>query len=403
MRILFLSYAYPNAGQPQLATFNRTMLAALSTTHEVRVIAPVPFMQRWKQSPVTPGFRALPDVSAEYPTFYYPPRICREQYDRCMWWSIRHTVRRTIAKFQPDVVLSYWAHPDGAVAVRAATEAGLPAVVMVGGSDVLVLGRSGRRREVILRTLHAAAAVITVSQDLADVLREDGLPAHKLFVVPRGIDSTVFHPGDRHAARKLLGLPLDRPVLIGVGRLVEVKDWPTWLQACVELRRRGVSPACYVLGSGPLEEALRRQIEALGLTETVELRGPQTQAELALWYRAADLTVLSSQSEGVPNVLLETQATGGSFVATDVGGISEIADPVYDRLVAPGQPAALAQAIFDRLRHAPPEGYARRFEPASSLTTARRLAEILQATRNSTPPQTTEYVQKTDSAELSRF
>lgn len=384
MRILFLSYAYPNAGQPQLATFNRTMLAGLSATHEVRVIAPVPFLQRWKHPPATPGFRVLPNVMAEYPAFYYPPKFCRQQYDRFLWWSIRGAVGRTLAEFRPDVILSYWAHPDGAVAVRAGQTAGIPAVVMVGGSDVLVLGRSGPRREAILKTLHAAAAVITVSQDLADVLREDGIPANKTFVVPRGIDSTVFHPGDRETARQELGLPLDRPVLIGVGRLVDVKDWPTWLQACAELRQRGLSPACYVLGSGPLEETLRRQVESLGLTGTVEFRGSQTQTQLAEWYQAADLTVLSSLSEGVPNVLLETLAAGGSFVATNVGGISEIADPVFDRLVTPGQPLALAHAIVDRLRHDPPLGYTRRFEPASSITTAQRLAEILRQAQHTT-------------------
>lgn len=376
MRILFLSYAYPNAGQPQLATFNRTMLAGLAAEHEVRVVAPVPFLQRWRRNPQPSGYLVLPEVQAAYPAFYYPPKFCRERYDEFLWWSIQRQVRRTIADFQPDLILSYWAHPDGTVAVRTAKEAGVPAVIMVGGSDVLLLGRSGRRREIILKTLHQAAAVIAVSQDLADTLHVDGIPTDKTFVVPRGIDQTVFHPGDRIAARARLGLPTDRPVIIGVGRLVDVKDWPTWISACDALRQRGLQPACYVLGSGPLEATLRQQIAESGLTETVELRGTQSQQQLADWYRAADLTVLSSRSEGVPNVLLETIASGGSFVATNVGGIAEIADPVYDRLVSPAQPLGLAAAIADRLRHEPPEGLPRRYEPASSLSTAKQLTEI---------------------------
>ncbi|MBI1345265.1 glycosyltransferase [bacterium] len=390
MRILFLSYAYPNAGQPQLATFNRTMLAALSAVHEVRVVAPVPFLQAWRHPPQPTGDRILSNVAAEYPAFYYPPKLCRELYDDFLWWSIRSVVRRTIAEFQPEIILSYWAHPDGTVAVRAAEEADIPAVIMVGGSDVLLLGRTGRRRDVILKTLSRAAAVIAVSQDLADTLREDGISTEKTYVVPRGIDHTVFHPGDRATARQQLGLPLDRPVVVGVGRLVDVKDWPTWIAACGELRQRGGNPACYVLGSGPLETPLRRQIAESGLTDIVEFRGSQSQLQLAQWYRAADVTVLSSRSEGVPNVLLETMASGGSFVATNVGGIAEIADPVYDRLVPPAQPRALAEAIADRLQHVPPEGLTRRFEPASSLTAARKLTEIFQHVRHEAEPVTTQ-------------
>jgi glycosyltransferase involved in cell wall biosynthesis len=121
-------------------------------------------------------------------------------------------------------------------------------------------------------------------------------------------------------------------------------------------------------------------IREFGLSDVVQLCGPQSQAELAQWYRAADLTVLSSRSEGVPNVLLETMASGGSFVATRVGGIPTIADPVYDRLVAPDDPLAMAEAIIDRLNHTPPDGWPRWFEPLSQEQSAQRLGQVLENT-----------------------
>jgi teichuronic acid biosynthesis glycosyltransferase TuaC len=284
--------------------------------------------------------------------------------------------------------MSYWAHPDGAVAVRAAHAAGIPAVVMAGGSDVLILGRSGRRRTAILDVFQRANAVVTVNEDIATTLVSDGIDAGKLHVVPRGIDRNVFHPGHRQFARKELGLPPDRPVMVGVGRLVDVKDWPTWIAAAGELVRRGLRPACYVCGGGPLEGALQRMIREHGLSDIIQLRGPQSQSDLAMWYQAADLTVLSSRSEGVPNVLLETLASGGSFVATQVGGIPDIADPVYDRVVTPNDPLALATAIQDRLDHVPPVGLSRRFEPLSQEQSAQRLGRVLeqvvQPTRSTT-------------------
>jgi len=381
MRILFFSYAYPNSLHPGLGTFNRTMVAGLAREHAVHVVSPVPFLEQWKHCGRWDArFAAVPGVAAEYPTYYYTPRVFREHYGRFLQWSVERTLRNALQHFQPDAVLSYWAHPDGEVAVRTAHRHGLPAVVMVGGSDVLLLAREGRRRRAILHVLHEADAVIAVSEDIADTLRNDGIADRKIHVVGRGIDRTVFSPGDRSIARRELGLPPDRPVLIGVGRLVPVKAWPDWLAACRELVAQGLQPACYVLGSGPQQSELQRLICRWGLEGVVELRGPQPQGRLAQWYRAADLTVLTSLSEGVPNVLLETLACGGAFVATNVGGIPEIADPLHDRLVPPGQPSLLAGAIADRLAHPPPTGLPRRWEPASLASATRKLVRVLEST-----------------------
>jgi len=385
MRILFVSYAYPNAAQPQLGTFNRTMIAGLSQRHALQVVAPVPFLTAWRhRRTLAGGPCVVAGVAAAHPTYYYVPKLFRAHSDCFLWWSVRRTLTAAIREFQPDVVLSYWAHPDGAVAVRAAHAAGVPAVVMAGGSDVLILGRRGPRRAAVLKALREADAVVTVNQDLANTLCADGLDAGRLHVVPRGIDQSLFHPGDRLQARRELGLPVDRPVLVGVGRLVEVKDWPTWLAACGELA--ACRPSCHILGGGPLDATLKRLIRDRGLSELVQIHGPQSQATLACWYRAADLTVLSSRSEGVPNVLLETIRCGGSFAATRVGGIPEIADPVYDRLVPPQNPRALADAIRDRLDQPPPHGWPRRFEPDTQAASAQRLARVLESVIAQTKP-----------------
>jgi glycosyltransferase involved in cell wall biosynthesis len=69
------------------------------------------------------------------------------------------------------------------------------------------------------------------------------------------------------------------------------------------------------------------------------------------WYRASDLVVLSSHSEGVPNVLVEAAACGIPFVSTNVGGISEIAHLSPGALIDPNDPAALARGIESKLRN----------------------------------------------------
>ncbi len=354
MRILYFSYAYPNAAAPNLGSFNRSLLAALAQEHDVRVVAPISFVESLRcrirgPSPFDPAYSAIPGVTANYLPFYYPPKLFRERYGDFLWWSVQKRLAQVIQEFRPDVILSYWAHPDGDVAVRAGRKFGIPVVTMVGGSDVLLLARQGRRRDAILNVLRQADAVVAVGQHLADTLIQDGLPSDRLHVVRRGVDRSVFCPGDRLEARRDLGLKLQRFTMVTVGRLVPVKGHTHLIRACAELHREGRSLACYVLGNGPLEDSLSREIRSFGLEGTIHLQGSQPQAELAKWYRAADVTVLPSLSEGVPNVLLESIACGTPFIASDVGGIPEIADARFDTLIPKDDPSALAEAIRRRM------------------------------------------------------
>jgi teichuronic acid biosynthesis glycosyltransferase TuaC len=388
MKVLFFSYAYPNPVQPGLGTFNRSMIKELAADHKVRVVAPVSFLDVWKkrltgklsQGLNDPSFSAVPGVPAEYLTYYYSPKVFRNQYGRWMWWSVHRRLNQTMRTFRPDLVLSYWSHPDGEVAVRMAHRHGVPAVVMIGGSDVLVLGRSGGRRRKILDVLHRANAVVTVSEHIATTLANDGIDPSKLHVVRRGVDRVLFSPGDQRVARRGLGQTEGIPLIAAVGRLVPVKGFEHLIRACRLLADRDIAFGCRIIGDGPLREQLQRQIVQLKLEDRVQLVGAQAQNQLAEWYRAVDLVVLPSLSEGVPNVLLEAIACNKSFVASNVGGVPEIADKNHDRLVAPSDAAALADAIQNRLNSRSEDLAPRSFEPLELRAASRRLEQVLEQT-----------------------
>src|SRR5262249_31636797 len=91
----------------------------------------------------------------------------------------------------------------------------------------------------------------------------------------------------------------------------------------------------------------------LGLNAQVKLMGSRPQHELPDWYRAANVFVLPSRSEGVPGVLLEAVACGTQFVATRVGGTPEVAHFGVGTLVPPANATALAKAIAWQLRQVP--------------------------------------------------
>jgi len=377
MRVLLITTNFPNAREPTRGIFNYQMACALAVEHDVAVIAHVSWLDAWKwkaKGGRVEGLTTIDRLRVWHPSYYYPPKMLRAYCGWFLWWSVATVARRVLRDFKPDIVLAYWLHPDGEAAVRIAREARVPVVVMSGGSDVLVLARTSGRRRRMIKVLEGADAVVCVSRHLKCAIEGMGIPSSKVHVVYRGVDRSRFSPGDRQEARSRLGLDRDRHMILWVGRMLPVKGLDTLIDACAALKRAGLDFTLCLLGGGPLQNALVKRAARCGIAGDVRFLPRVNHDDLPDWYRAANLTVLSSLSEGVPNVLLEAIACGSSFVATDVGGIREIADARIDRLVPVGAPDALAAAIREAL--GTPEVAERRFEPGTWAESAERLADV---------------------------
>ena len=140
---------------------------------------------------------------------------------------------------------------------------------------------------------------------------------------------------------------------MAVGVLKHVKDYPTLLAAFAMLRQR-VDARLLILGEGERRQALEEQANQLGIAS--ELFMPGFVIDPAPYYEHADLHVVSSTGEGLSIVIIEALAAGTPVVSTDCpNGPREILDSGrYGRLVAVGDPAALAAAMFESLS-APPD------------------------------------------------
>jgi teichuronic acid biosynthesis glycosyltransferase TuaC len=348
VRLLFLTTVFPTPFEPAKGPFNLGLVRALAAAgHEVRVVAPVPWTVAVGLAAPTAGRpedARVPSDLAVFPTYYFPPRVLRGRYGSFLWLSVRRTVEGLLETLRPDAVLGYWAHPDGEAAVRAAAAAHVPALVIVGGSDVLLLAREPARRRHVLRVLHSADAVLPVGADLRRRLVEMGLPGERLHVLQRGVDESIFHPGETAASRQRLGLETRGALVVWVGRMVPVKGVDVLLEACRLLRDQGVEFRLALVGDGPLRRDLETRVSSLGLDGRVVFAGSVAHEKLGDWYRAGDVTVLPSRSEGIPNVLLESLACGRRFVASRVGSVGELTDDPQD-LVEPGDASELAAAL----------------------------------------------------------
>lgn len=353
MRILTLTNLYPTPFHPTRATFNRQKIRLLATRHPVAVIAPILWTEEWASwckggASMPRGRRVVCDgITVDHPRYLYPPKVLRGWYGHCFRESVRPAFRRALTEFHPDLVFAPWAYPDGWAAVELGHRAGLPVVIQVHGSDILGLSRHPRRSRGTVEALRRADGVVAVSQDLRERVVALGADPDWVRVIYDGVDAALFHPGRREEARTRLSRELDLqgPVVLYVGNLLPVKGLEILIDALARLAGQGVAFTGIVIGQGPLRSRLADQVARRGLRDRVKFLGPRPHEQLPDWYRAADLFVLPSYSEGVPVVLLEAAACGTPFVASRVGGIPEIAHLNSGRLVPAGDAAALAAAI----------------------------------------------------------
>ncbi|MHC4879759.1 MAG: glycosyltransferase [Planctomycetota bacterium] len=378
MRILFLSSVYPSRTEATRGTYNRDLCHALADTSDVRVISPVSWIERLRNADACEAEEAEP-VESSRPLYWYPPRILRHHYGTCMWHSIRRHVAKTIDDFQPDWVLSYWAHPDGEAALEAAEMCGARSGVIIGGSDVLLLTKDARRRDAICRVLREVDAVFTVCDGLRERVIELGGSAERTHTTYQGIDATLFSQGSQAEARQQLGVEADVPLFLWVGRIVAVKRLDVLLTAFREVRRVLPCAKLRLVGSGNLTHELQTFVRQNELNDSVEFVGPVDRRMLARCYRAADATVLSSDSEGLPNVLRESLACGTPFVSTDVGSVREIAHETHSQLVPRGDSDALHRAMLQVLDSSFKDG-ALAYQPLSWQDAADRFVAIMNRT-----------------------
>jgi glycosyltransferase involved in cell wall biosynthesis len=332
----------------------------------VHAVVPVPWTERrGRPATVEPGYPVT------FVPFWFVPRIAPLALASQLAWATRNTLPTAAA--ESDLLLGYWADPDGTVLARLATRLRLPRVQIVGGSDVLLVANAPRRGRRILATIASADQVLTVGEELRENLVRRGVATERITVIRRGVDRSRFRPGNQQSARRRLGLPVARKILLWVGRMVPVKGLDVLLEAMRHPDLVAQDPLLLLVGDGPERPRIERLATASLDPGAIRFVGGVPHAELATWYQAADLMVLPSHSEGVPNVLLEAVACGTGFVASDVGGVRNLtATPDLD-LVPPGDAMRLANALTARIGHPEPV----LIEVIDSREAARNLASLL--------------------------
>jgi D-inositol-3-phosphate glycosyltransferase len=201
--------------------------------------------------------------------------------------------------------------------------------------------------------------VANTAQEARQLIDLYGADPWRVETVSPGVDLSVFRPAGRSSSRRRLGLPADAVVLAFAGRIQPLKGPDVVLRAAASLLRVCPSLAdrlVVVIVGGPSgsEVGAPGRLEALasslGISSRMRFEAPCPQAELADWYRAADLVLVPSHSESFGLVALEAQACGTPVVAAAVGGLRTAVRDGYSGVLVDGHdPEVWARVLSDLL------------------------------------------------------
>jgi D-inositol-3-phosphate glycosyltransferase len=211
------------------------------------------------------------------------------------------------------------------------------------------------------RLMHSVDAVLAFNpQEKAEMTWYYRAEPGKVCVVPAGVDTALFRPGDRTEARRLLDVPQDDPVILFVGRIDPIKGIDVLVDALCGLRREmwlTAPPRLLLVGGGedePAFDALISRAAARNLLDRITFAGSISHNDLPTYYHAADVVAVPSFYESFGLVAVEAMACGTPVVASRAGGLAfTVDDGQTGYLVPHNDPDALAERMYRVLTDAP--------------------------------------------------
>jgi glycosyltransferase involved in cell wall biosynthesis len=356
LRVLTLSTLFPNSAQPTFGVFveRQTLGLAARDDVELEVVAarrlpvwPLSQHPRYRERAALAEREVWKGVNVHRPSFRGWPLIGASNMARAQARALLPSLRALRDRFAFDVIDAEFFWPDGPAAMHLAEALGVPFSIKARGSDIDCWSETPAIAAQIVAAGRAAGGLLAVSDVLKSHMVALGLPAEKIRVHHTGIDSELFRPADRAAAKARFGVA--GPVIAFVGHLIELKGPMLALEALEAIP----GATLIMIGEGEDRGLIERSAREKGLAGRVRLLGTQPHEDLPALLAMADVMVLPSRREGLANAWVESVACGTPVVTTDVGGARDVIDrPEAGRIVA-RDAIAIAAAVRDILANPP--------------------------------------------------
>jgi glycosyltransferase involved in cell wall biosynthesis len=234
-------------------------------------------------------------------------------------WQYFQVVRRLadlLRQQQAGILQTFLFHAN-IVGARAARSAGVRHVV----TGIRVADPRRWRTQVERIATSSAERHVCVSQSVAEFCKRRGFAAEKLVVIPNGIDLSLWNSISPTDVSRWDISP-GRKVLLYVGRLDPQKGLDALFRQLPRVFRELTEHDLLLVGDGVLRQRLESLGASLGIADRVHFAG--WQSDMSRIFAAADLVLLPSRWEGMPNAVLEAMASGKPVVATQAEGTVEL-------------------------------------------------------------------------------
>jgi len=255
-----------------------------------------------------------------------------------------------VLQLRPDVIHAHWLVPQGLWAVLIKKLFRTPVFITAHGADVFSL-RVPVSVKVKKWIVDNADRIVTVSEALADVLRNDTRRSLQPSIIPMGVDALIFSPHKKSdSIREQYGIT--GPFLLFVGRLTEKKGVRYLIDAMSMVTATYPEAKLLIVGHGELEHELQELVNTNGLEKIVIFAGGMANTQLPAYYASADIfigpsvQVKGGDTEGFGLTFVEAMMSGCLVIGTRVGGIEDIIqDGDTGYLVPPADANSLADKI----------------------------------------------------------
>jgi glycosyltransferase involved in cell wall biosynthesis/GT2 family glycosyltransferase len=270
-------------------------------------------------------------------------------------WCLAPRIWREMSRQPWDVVhvQSYHTFVAPLAMLRALT-LDIPYVVTFHGGGHSSEARNKVRslqRALLRPLLKRAERLVAVARfEIEEYGSELGIPAEKFALIPNGTDLAFSDAGSAN------GKPEGPPAIASIGRLERYKGHHRVIDAFPFVLKREPEARLVIVGTGPYEDELRKQAQALGIAEKVEFTStpPDQPAAMAELLQGISLVVLLSDFETHPLVALEAAAAGRRLLVADASGLGELAADGFARPIPLDEsPEGVAEAVIEELAKPP--------------------------------------------------
>ena len=322
MKILLINYEFPPVGGGAGNATQNLAREFINLGNEVMV--------------VTSSFSGLPsdEIIDGYRVVRIPTK--REYLSQCspselplFCWSAFIHLPKIIKKWRPDKTIAFFSIPSGIIAYYLKLIYKIPYIVSLRGADVPGFWKD-RMKFLHWLTLpinkliwKKAERVVANSHGLKEIAEQTAKKIGvKIDVIPNGVDTNIFKPafGIAKSHKKFK--------ILFVGRLTTQKRVDILIRALNIFIDKNLNfrdkIVCEIVGDGPTDQELRDLVKEFDLEDIIDFSGWMDRKDLSAKYQSADVLVLSSDDEGMPNVILEAMASGLPVIATRIAGNEEL-------------------------------------------------------------------------------